>query len=118
MGETELETIAGTTTAKDGSRRLIAKRGGRKDGDWAQRMNLGAGSWSSSENPDKSIEDSKTQLENFDSEDASAPPSLEEVDELITELRSEMELAAKSLDFEQAARLRDRIHELEQWKGR
>jgi excinuclease UvrABC nuclease subunit len=27
-----------------------------------------------------------------------------------------MEMAAKNLDFEQAARLRDRIHELERWQ--
>jgi len=32
---------------------------------------------------------------------------------LIEELKKEMETAAKSLDFEQAARLRDRIYELE-----
>ena len=114
MGETANETISGTTTAKDGSRRLIAKKGGRKDGDWAQRMNLGAGSWSSSEKTEKAIGKSNPQLEHSFDRAVDGQPTSEEVEDLITELRSEMELAAKSLDFEQAARLRDRIHELEQ----
>jgi excinuclease UvrABC nuclease subunit len=30
-------------------------------------------------------------------------------------LRQAMQEAAKELDFEQAARLRDRLHELERW---
>ena len=114
MGETANETISGTTTAKDGSRRLIAKKGGRKDGDWAQRMNLGAGSWSSSEPSEDAIGKTNSQLEHSVEDVAHAQPTSEELEDLITELRSEMELAAKSLDFEQAARLRDRIHELEQ----
>ena len=114
MGETANETISGTTTAKDGSRRLIAKKGGRKDGDWAQRMNLGAGSWSSSEKTEKAIGKSNPQLEHSFDRAVDGQPTSEELEDLITELRSEMELAAKSLDFEQAARLRDRIHELEQ----
>ena len=28
-----------------GLRRLVAKKGGRKDGDWAQNLNIGAGAW-------------------------------------------------------------------------
>ena len=38
---------------------------------------------------------------------------LEQIKELVSELKSEMENAAKQLDFEQAAKLRDRIYELE-----
>ena len=34
---------------------------------------------------------------------------------LMEELRKAMNDAAKDLDFEQAARLRDRLHELERW---
>ena len=34
------DLIAGTSSSKDGSRRLVAKKGGRKEGDWAQRLNL------------------------------------------------------------------------------
>ena len=36
------------------------------------------------------------------------------LDYLLVELKAEMENAAKQLDFEQAAKLRDRIFELEQ----
>ena len=114
MGDTTDELIAGTTTGGDGSRRLIAKKGGRKDGDWAQRLNLGAGSWASANEPNNSsIEKSNFQLKSSD--DGQSPPTLSpsERSELLTELRAEMETAAKSLDFEQAARLRDRIYEIE-----
>jgi hypothetical protein len=94
--------------------RLMAKKGGRKDGDWAQRLNLGAGSWASANEPNNSsIEKSNFQLKSSD--DGQSPPTLSpsERSELLTELRAEMETAAKSLDFEQAARLRDRIYESE-----
>ena len=114
MGDTTDELIAGTTTGGDGSRRLIAKKGGRKDGDWAQRLNLGAGSWASANEPNNSsIENSNFQLKSSDN--GHSPPTLSpsERSELLTELRAEMETAAKSLDFEQAARLRDRIYEIE-----
>ena len=37
-----------------------------------------------------------------------------QIETLIVELKAEMKVAAKNLDFEQAARLRDRVYELEQ----
>ena len=55
MGETEDATITGTTTGSDGKRRLIAKKGGRKDGDWAQRLRLGAGSWGATEKQENQL---------------------------------------------------------------
>jgi excinuclease ABC subunit B len=114
MGDTTDELIAGTTTGGDGSRRLIAKKGGRKDGDWAQRLNLGAGSWASASESDKiSIQKSNSQLENSNEQAPLSALSESERSELLNELRAEMETAAKSLDFEQAARLRDRIYEIE-----
>jgi excinuclease ABC subunit B len=114
MGDTTDELIAGTTTGGDGSRRLIAKKGGRKDGDWAQRLNLGAGSWASaSENNNSLIGKSNSQLESSNNGQSQPELSASERSELLTELRAEMETAAKSLDFEQAARLRDRIYEIE-----
>jgi excinuclease ABC subunit B len=114
MGDTTDGLIAGTTTAGDGSRRLIAKKGGRKDGDWAQRLNLGAGSWASANETDKSsIQKSNSQLENSNKQPPLSALSDSERSELLNELRAEMETAAKSLDFEQAARLRDRIYEIE-----
>mgnify|MGYP000898922087 FL=1 len=114
MGDTTDELIAGTITGGDGSRRLIAKKGGRKDGDWAQRLNLGAGSWASASESDKnSIEKSNFQLENSNKQIPLSALSESERSELLNELRAEMETAAKSLDFEQAARLRDRIYEIE-----
>ncbi len=114
MGDTTDGLIAGTTTAADGSRRLIAKKGGRKDGDWAQRLNVGAGSWGSDrEERDSPTEKSNIQLESYDSNAPANSLSPHERSELLNELRAEMETAARSLDFEQAARLRDRIYELE-----
>ena len=48
-------------------------------------------------------------------DDVVANLTAEERGTLIEELRKAMNEAAKELDFEQAARLRDRIHELEHW---
>jgi len=113
MGGSEEELVSGTTTGGDGSRRLIAKKGGRRDGDWAQRLNLGAGAWGATEK--KSIEDSKNQLTYDEPDDVGTHLSNDDRAALIEELREAMQKAAKDLDFEQAARLRDRLHELERW---
>ncbi|MGB0516822.1 MAG: excinuclease ABC subunit UvrB [Poseidonia sp.] len=115
MGDTENDTISGTTTSSDGKRRLIAKKGGRKDGDWAQRLRLGAGAWGSTEATENSIENSNTQLTYDEPDDVAAHLSPDERAALMEELRKAMNEAAKDLDFEQAARLRDRLHELERW---
>ena len=115
MGDTENDTISGTTTSSDGKRRLIAKKGGRKDGDWAQRLRLGAGAWGSTEATEKSTENSNSQLTYDEPDDVAAHLSPDERAALMEELRKAMNEAAKDLDFEQAARLRDRLHELERW---
>ena len=115
MGETEDDTIAGTTTSSDGKRRLIAKKGGRKDGDWAQRLRLGAGAWNATDKSNKAIANSNSQLESADQDDAVASMTPDERAVLVNELRKAMNEASKDRDFEEAARLRDRIHELEHW---
>ena len=115
MGDTEDATITGTTTGSDGKRRLIAKKGGRRDGDWAQRLRLGADAWGSTEKQEKSIENSTSQLTYDEPDDLMANLSGDERAALIEELRKAMNEAAKDLDFEEAARLRDRLHELERW---
>ena len=115
MGDTENDTISGTTTSSDGKRRLIAKKGGRKDGDWAQRLRLGAGAWGSTEETENPIGNSNSQLTYDEPDDVAAHLSPDERAALMEELRKAMNDAAKDLDFEQAARLRDRLHELERW---
>ena len=115
------DLIAGTSSSKDGSRRLVAKKGGRKEGDWAQNLNLGAGSWGSGTgqdgstgvNQDNPIGESNFQLENSNT-DGSKSLSPAQTEDLLKELKSAMKVAAKNLDFEEAARLRDRIFELQQ----
>ena len=113
MGAEADELIAGTATAKDGKRRLVAKKGGRKDGDWASKFNLGAGAWAQSERKTP-IENSKIQLTYDEPDDVKSNLSREQRLDLLNELKSAMKEAAKQLDFEEAARLRDRIFELEQ----
>jgi len=113
MGSESEDLIAGTSTTSDGKRRLVAKKGGRKDGDWASKLNLGAGAWAHSETK-TSIENSKIQLTYDEPDDVKSSLTPEQRMDLLAELKSAMEEAAKQLDFEEAARLRDRIYELEQ----
>ena len=116
------DLIAGTSTSKDGTRRQIAKKGGRKEGDWAQKLNIGAGAWaagegqdgSSGQNANKSIGKSNIQLTYDEPDDALSGLEPSQIKDLLGELRSAMKEAAKNLDFEEAARLRDRVFELEQ----
>ena len=116
------DLIAGTSTSKDGTRRLIAKKGGRKEGDWAQKLNIGAGAWaagdgqdgSSGQNTNNSIEKSNIQLTYDEPGDVLSGLEPSQIQDLLGELRSAMKEAAKNLDFEEAARLRDRVFELEQ----
>ena len=105
--------ISGTDSSA-GVKRLVGKKGGRNDGDWAHKLGLGAGSWSSASQNKSSIENSNFELENIGVEDAKNSLSPEQLSNLLTELKAEMENAAKQLDFERAARLRDRIFHLEQ----
>ena len=116
------DLIAGTSTSKDGTRRLIAKKGGRKEGDWAQKLNLGAGAWASGDGQDGSsgiksnnpIEKSNIQLTYDEPDDVLSGLEPSQIQDLLGDLRSAMKEAAKNLDFEEAARLRDRVFELEQ----
>ena len=113
MGSESEDLIAGTSTTSDGKRRLVAKKGGRKDGDWASKLNLGAGAWAHSEIKTP-IENSKIQLTYDEPDDVKSSLTPEQRMDLLAELKSAMKEAAKQLDFEEAARLRDRIYEIEQ----
>ena len=60
------------------------------------------------------IEKSNFELEKTSDVDLDDNLSDEQITEVLLELKAEMENAAKQLDFEQAAKLRDRVFELEQ----
>ena len=92
MGSDIDDLIAGTA----GGKRLVASKGGRKDGDWASNLRVGAGRWTASNSVTSNI---------------SQP--IEELNYSIEELKKMMQQAALELDFERAAMLRDKIHELE-----
>jgi excinuclease ABC subunit B len=92
MGSDVDELIAGTS----GGKRLVGSKGGRKSGDWASNLKVGAGQWTSSNSVNSNI---------------SQP--IEEIDYPIEELKEMMQQAALELDFERAAMLRDKILELE-----
>ena len=92
MGSDIDDLIAGTA----GGKRLVASKGGRKDGDWASNLKVGAGKWATSNSVTSNI---------------SQP--IEELNYSIEELKKMMHQAALELDFERAAMLRDKIHELE-----
>ena len=113
MYSKDQDFISGTDTSA-GNKRLVGKKGGRKDGDWATKLGIGAGSWSkASSNKISSVENSNFQLENFNSANAFDNLTEQQLTELLIEFKTEMDNAAKQLDFEQAARLRDQIYELE-----
>ena len=108
------EFISGTNTSA-GNKRLVGKKGGRGDGDWAQKLGLGAGAWSRASPENKNpIENSNYQLENIADFVNEQDLTTEQITEMLMEVKAEMENAAKQLDFEQAAKLRDRAFELEQ----
>lgn len=92
MGSDIDDLIAGTA----GGKRLVASKGGRKGGDWASNLKVGAGRWA----PSNSVTSNISQ-------------PIEELNYTIEELKTMMQQAALELDFERAAMLRDRIHELE-----
>ena len=93
MGSDIDDLIAGTA----GGKRLVASKGGRKDGDWASNLRVGAGRWTASNSVTSNI---------------SQP--IEELNYSIEELKALMHQAALELDFERAAMLRDKIHEIGQ----
>ena len=92
MGSDIDELIAGTS----GGKRLVGSKGGRKGGDWASNLRVGAGQWARSDSVTSNI---------------SQP--IEELNYSIEELKKMMQQAALELDFERAAMLRDKIHDLE-----
>ena len=92
MGSDIDDLIAGTS----GGKRLVGARGGRKSGDWASKLNVGAGQWTRSSSVTTNI---------------SQP--IEDLDFSIEELTEMMKQAALELDFEKAAMLRDLIRDLE-----
>ena len=62
----------------------------------------------------KPIEDLNIQLTYDEPDDVLSGLEPTQIQKLLGELRSAMKEAAKNLDFEEAARLRDRVFELEQ----
>ncbi len=108
------EFLSGTDISA-GNKRLVGKKGGRNDGDWAAKLGVGAGSWAKDRVESNSlIEKTNFQLTYDEPNDISIHLNEGEITDLLIELNAEMENAAKQLDFEQAAKLRDRIYELEQ----
>ena len=111
----EFEDLISGTASTSGTRRLVSKKGGRKDGDWAQRLNLGAGSWASSE-------DVVTRLSQPEEADITSSTSIEDLSvadlqALAADLDVQMRRAAEDLDFERAAMLRDRLWAISQALG-
>ena len=101
MGQ-ESEGLLEGTTASSRGKRLVARKGGRADpaGPTFLATNGGA------EGERRiSIQNSVSQLEN----DVELNLSREALQEIALEVKSAMEDAAKALDFEEAARLRDRL---------
>ena len=80
-------------------------------------MNLGAGSWGRSNQINGgrniSIENSNSQLTYDEPDDVKNNLSPEQIKDLLAEMNDAMKKAALELDFEEAAKLRDRIFELE-----
>ena len=111
-----------TNTSKDGKKRLVSRKGGRADGEFASRLNLSSALWSRHAEEDKnSIEYSNSQLEFHLSKEAPTviggldinTATEKEIKSTITKLKAEMQEAAAELEFETAASLRDQIHRLE-----
>lgn len=101
MGQ-ESEGLLEGTTASSRGKRLVARRGGRSEATSPTFLATNGGTESEQR---ISIEDSTFQLENADE----WPVSQEALQDLASDVKSAMEDAAKALDFEEAARLRDRL---------
>ena len=96
---------------KGGGRRMVAKAPGKKGLEGlAQKFGLGAGVWNNSD----SVLDNISQPEWVAAaEEVLSPVNQGESAKLREKLEKEMRQAAARLDFERAARLRDRIFQLE-----
>ncbi|MAI09848.1 MAG: excinuclease ABC subunit B [Euryarchaeota archaeon] len=101
MGQESEGLLEGTTTSR-GGKRLVAKRGGRADGPASAFL---PGNNATGSEQRKAIENSNFQLEN----QGELPSSTEALTDLASEIKAAMEDAARALDFEEAARLRDRL---------
>ncbi|GIS91961.1 MAG: hypothetical protein CM1200mP21_02560 [Candidatus Poseidoniales archaeon] len=112
MGEEVEDLVSGVAgRGKGGGRRMVAKAPGKKGLEGlAQKFGLGAGVWNSSD----SVLDNVSQPEWVDAgEQVLSPVNEDESAKLKEKLEKEMRQAAARLDFERAARLRDRIFQLE-----
>jgi excinuclease ABC subunit B len=117
MGVEASELLAGTSgKGAGGGRRLVSNRGGRgggnKEGDWIQRLKLGAGSWGgddivSSLSQPLDSDFPIAENENAIGDDGSQSPQLtldpEQRISLLKDLQKAMKQAAQALDFERAA---------------
>lgn len=101
MGQ-ESEGLLEGTTAMNRGKRLVARKGGRADPAGPSFLATNAGTDGEQR---ILIENSISQLENGDE----LPLSQEALQNIALEVKSAMEDAAKALDFEEAARLRDRL---------
>jgi excinuclease ABC subunit B len=106
LGQESEGLLEGTTSSMGGGRRLVAKRGGRQDG---ATLGVGAELMATATEPERPIGKSNIQLES--DEENSTPDALRD---LAVEVRAAMEDAARALDFEEAARLRDRLLAIEE----
>ena len=130
MGVEASELLAGISgKGAGGGRRLVSNRGGRggggggsKDGDWVQRLALGAGRWGSDDivaaisqplDSDIPIAEGENAIESDGSKSLPQTLDSEHRISLLKDLAKAMRQAAQALDFERAAALRDRIYELE-----
>ena len=112
MGEEVEDLVSGVAgRGKGGGRRMVAKAPGKKGLEGlAQKFGLGAGVWNSSD----SVLDNVSQPEWVAAaEEVLSPADEDESTKLREKLEREMRQAAARLDFERAARLRDRIFQLE-----
>ena len=104
MGAEIEELLSGVAgTGESGGKRMVAKPPGKRSLDsLAQKFGLGAGVWNTSD----SVLENISQPDWVEDDDESDE---REEKELIERLELEMRQAADRLDFERAARLRDRI---------
>jgi len=104
MGAEIEELLSGVAgTGESGGKRMVAKPPGKRSLDsLAQKFGLGAGVWNTSDSVLENISQPDWVEEHEESDER-------EEGELIERLELEMRQAADRLDFERAARLRDRI---------
>jgi excinuclease ABC subunit B len=113
MGADFEDLISGTAgSGSKGGRRLVSSKGGRVDDGMAHGLEMGAGSWASSDDVLSRISQPSS-INDFPIEESEMQLESNEAIKLLKKLKNSMEEAARMLDFEKAAALRDRIFELE-----